>query len=97
MSRILAISALFAVLAAPAAAKPSGKAQPVSWAQPQIKVVVAHGLMAKSTQSFRPNDPLTRGALNALVSGLVPEAPATSSCRPRSTRNLLQGIRPGNG
>jgi hypothetical protein len=90
MSRILAISAVFAVLAAPAAAKPSGKAQPVSWAQPQIKVVVAHGLMAKSIQSFRPNDPLTRGALNALVSGLVPEAPATSSVQAAAPVTIAQ-------
>jgi cell wall-associated NlpC family hydrolase len=90
MSRILAISAVFAVLAAPAAAKPSGKAQPVSWAQPQIKVVVAHGLMAKSIQNFRPNDPLTRGALNALVSGLVPEAPATSSVQASAPVTIAQ-------
>jgi cell wall-associated NlpC family hydrolase len=90
MSRFLAISALFAVLAAPAAAKPSGKAQPVSWAQPQIKVVVAHGLMANSIQSFRPNDPLTRGALNALVSGLVPEAPATSSVQAPTPVTIAQ-------
>jgi cell wall-associated NlpC family hydrolase len=84
MSRILAISAVFAVLAAPAAAKPAGKAQPASWAQPQIKVVVAHGLMARSIQTFRPNDPLTRGALNALVSGLVPQGSPAGSI-PAST------------
>ena len=90
MSRILAISAVFAVLAAPAAAKPSGKAQPVSWAQPQIKVVVAHGLMAKSIQSFRPNDPLTRGALNALVSGLAPEQPTTSSVQASAPVTIAQ-------
>src|SRR3954449_161145 len=90
MSRILAISAFFAVLAAPAAAKPSGKAQPASWAQPQIKVVVAHGLMAKNIQSFRPNDPLTRGALNALVSGLVPEAPPTTSIQASTTVTMAQ-------
>jgi cell wall-associated NlpC family hydrolase len=32
--------------------------------------------MAKSVQTFHPNDPLTRAALNALVTGLVPGAPA---------------------
>lgn len=62
MSRILATTAVFAVLAAPAAAQNQGGAQPVSWAQPQIKVVVSHGLMASSIQTFHPNDPLTRGA-----------------------------------
>src|SRR5207247_1739011 len=65
MSRILATTAVFAVLAAPAAAQNQGGAQPASWAQPQIKLVVSHGLMANSIQTFHPNDPLTRGALAA--------------------------------
>jgi cell wall-associated NlpC family hydrolase len=80
MSRILAIAAVFAVLAAPAAARSQGGAQqPAAWAQAEIKVVVAHGLMAKSVQTFHPNDPLTRGALSALVSGLTAEQPAVSA------------------
>ena len=54
-----------------------------SWADPQIRVVVAHGLMARDVASFRPDSPLTRGALTALVAGLnrspatVVEPPAT--------------------
>jgi cell wall-associated NlpC family hydrolase len=79
MSRILATTAVFAVLAAPAAAQNHGGAQPVSWAQPQIKLVVSHGLMASSIQTFHPNDPLTRGALTALVSGLVSERPTATT------------------
>ena len=79
MSRLLATTAVFAVLAAPAAAQNQGGAQPVSWAQPQIKVVVSHGLMASSIQTFHPNDPLTRGALTALVSGLVSERPTATT------------------
>src|SRR2546430_778635 len=79
MSRILATTAVFAVLAAPAAAQNQGGAQPVSWAQPQIKLVVSHGLMANSIQTFHPNDPLTRGALTALVSGLGSERPTATT------------------
>jgi cell wall-associated NlpC family hydrolase len=79
MSRILATAAVFAVLVAPAGAQSTGRAQPASWAQPEIKVVVAHGLMAKSAQMFRPNDPLTRGALTSLVAGLTSELPAAST------------------
>jgi cell wall-associated NlpC family hydrolase len=78
MSRILATAAFFAVLAAPAAARSHGGAQPAPWAQPEIKLVVAHGLMAKSVQTFHPNDPLTRGALTALVSGLTAGRPTAS-------------------
>jgi cell wall-associated NlpC family hydrolase len=81
MSRILATTAVFAVLAAPAAAHPfatrANKAS--SWAQPEIKLVVSHGLMAKNVQSFRPNDPLTRGALDSLVTGLNPDMSGAST------------------
>src|SRR5436190_16553934 len=79
MSRILAITAVLAVLAAPAAAQSSGRAQPASWAQPEIKLVVARGLMARSVQTFHPSDPLTRGALTSLVAGLSADRPAAST------------------
>jgi cell wall-associated NlpC family hydrolase len=79
MSRILAIAAVFAVLAAPAAAQRNARAAQASWAQREIKLVVSHGLMAKSVQSFRPNNPLTRDALTALVAGLEPDAAAAST------------------
>jgi cell wall-associated NlpC family hydrolase len=46
-----------------------------SWAQPQIRVVVARGLMARSVASFRPNDPLTQGELADLVAGLTEQPP----------------------
>jgi cell wall-associated NlpC family hydrolase len=58
----------------PAAAKP-----PTSWAQAELKAVVAAGLMAKEAAA-RPNDPLTRGELETLSAGLLhiaPVAPAT--------------------
>jgi cell wall-associated NlpC family hydrolase len=79
MSRILAITAVFAVLAAPAAARNQGKAQPANWAQPQIRIVVSHGLMANNIQTFHPNDPLTRGALTMLVAGLTSEHPTATT------------------
>jgi cell wall-associated NlpC family hydrolase len=82
MSRILAIAAALVVSAAPAAAHANGRAQPASWAQSEIKVVVAHGLMAKSVQTFHPNDPLTRGALTTLVSGLALDGPTVSTQSP---------------
>jgi cell wall-associated NlpC family hydrolase len=53
-----------------------------SWAEPEIQFVVAHGLMARNVSNFRPDKPLTKGALNALVAGLgrtpasvTPDAP----------------------
>src|SRR5947199_7577857 len=88
MSRILATAAVFAVLAAPAAAR-SHSGAPTPWAQAEIKVVVAHGLMAKSVQTFHPNDPLTRGALTALVSGLTAE-PATASTHSQAPVTIAQ-------
>ena len=78
MSRILSTVAVFAVLAAPAAARDRGAARPASWAQPEIRIVVGHGLMAKSVQTFRPNDPITRGELTGLVAGLAEEPPTAS-------------------
>jgi cell wall-associated NlpC family hydrolase len=46
------------------------------WADAQIRLVVAHGLMARDVASFRPDDPLTQGALADLVAGLTERAPA---------------------
>ena len=59
----------------PTPAKPPAKSRK-SWADAQIRVVVAHGLMAPDVASFRPDDPLTRGALSALVGGLTGRTPA---------------------
>ena len=56
------------------APKPTPKHR--SWADAQIRVVVSHGLMAPDVASFRPDDPLTRGALADLVAGLIDRAPA---------------------
>jgi cell wall-associated NlpC family hydrolase len=98
MSRLAAVAACCALLAAPCAAAAnqivdSGGAQkkgsvvpPKSWDTAQIRFVVTRGLMAKSVSAFRPNDPLTRGELAALVAALTqqvkvdppdPSAPVT--------------------
>ena len=47
-----------------------------SWADAQIRLVVAHGLMAPDVASFRPDDPLTQDDLADLVAGLTDRAPA---------------------
>jgi hypothetical protein len=78
MSRYaLASVALALVLASPAAAATT------SWAQPQIKVVTAHGLMGGKAAAFRPDDALTSGELSDLAAGLTgktaPTALATST------------------
>jgi hypothetical protein len=62
--RVLVCVALALVFAAPAAAARS-------WAQPQIKVVTAHGLMGGKPSAFRPADPLTQGELADLVTSLT--------------------------
>jgi hypothetical protein len=77
--RVLVCTALALVLASPAAAARS-------WAQPQIVLVTAKGLMGGDPSAFRPDDPLTRGELAELATNLSgkaapvppdPSAPAT--------------------
>src|SRR5436190_20801499 len=75
MSRwVLGFVALALVVASPAAAA-------TSWAQPQIKVVTARGLMGGKGASFRPDDPLTAGELSELIGGLTGRA-APSALNP---------------
>jgi cell wall-associated NlpC family hydrolase len=59
------------------ASKPAPKPAPKhrSWADAQIRLVVSHGLMAPDVAGFRPDDPLTSGALVDLVAGLTGRAP----------------------
>ncbi len=77
-------SLLCCALVALVAAASAGAAKTPSWAQAEIKAVVAAGLMGDDATTFRPNDPLTRGALEQLVSGLTestPVTPATPAAR----------------
>jgi hypothetical protein len=48
-------------------------AQAVSWAQPQIRIAVANGLMGPSVANFRPQGALTRAALGQIVANLTGE------------------------
>src|SRR2546423_4846821 len=56
-----------------AAAKPAP-----SWAQAELKAVVAAGLMAKEAAAH-PNDPVARSELETLTGGLLRLPPATSN------------------
>jgi cell wall-associated NlpC family hydrolase len=96
MSRLLTILACCSVLLAPSAfagqvgdpgrSHTAASTTTASWAQADIRYVVAHGLMAKSVATFRAGDTLTQGELATLVSGLTlqparavadPSAPVT--------------------
>jgi cell wall-associated NlpC family hydrolase len=69
---------LFCAVVAVLVLAPAGAAaRSTSWAQAQIKTVVAAGLMAPDTASFHPDDPLRRGALEELVAGLTESTPVT--------------------
>jgi cell wall-associated NlpC family hydrolase len=69
------VCALVALVLVPASsAKPS-----TSWALPQIKAVVAAGVMGSDVATFHPNDPLTRVALEQLVAGLTRTVPVVTA------------------
>ena len=74
----LALASLLA-FSSTAAGKPAG-----SWAQAEINAVLAAGLMGDDPATFRPNDALTRGALEDLVAALTqvePVPPATPAAK----------------
>jgi len=75
--RRLRLFTVLAFLAAGLATAPAASPAKTnrSWAQPQIRVVVAHGLMARSVASFRPNDLFTQGELSELVATLTRGTP----------------------
>jgi cell wall-associated NlpC family hydrolase len=75
MRRRLLDACLLVVLLTMSPATAAAKPAP-SWAQAELKAVVAAGLMAKEAAA-RPNDPLTRGELETLVAGLVHGEPMT--------------------
>src|SRR3954470_20655156 len=84
MRRPLAAFACLAfVCAGAAAAQP--RATNGSWANQQIRFVVAHGLMAKSVAGFKPDAPLTRGALNQVVAALGRTATGVPADPPSTT------------
>ncbi len=63
---------LIPVLAACALLAPAAQAkQAPSWANAQIKAVVAHGLLADSVAGFRPDEALTQGDLSLALAELA--------------------------
>jgi cell wall-associated NlpC family hydrolase len=69
----------------------SAAGTPTSWAQPQIKVVTARGLMGGDPrpEAFRPDDPLTQGDLAGLVAGLA-EQPLVPPADPAAAVTIAQ-------
>ncbi len=65
LAYVCALVMLLTLSPANAAAKPG-----TSWAQAELKTVVAAGIMAKAAAA-RPDDPLTRGELETIVAGLT--------------------------
>jgi len=60
-----------------------------SWAQSEIRLVVSHGLMARSVARFRASDPLTQGELATLVTGLT-QQPVGPPADPWATVSVAQ-------
>ena len=63
-------AALLALVAALGIAAPA-TAEAASWAQPQIRTVVRDGLMGPSVAAFKPQAPLTRGALARAMTAIT--------------------------
>src|SRR5438034_1930241 len=98
MSRLAFSLACAVALALPFAAPAAGSK---SWADRDIRLVAANGLMGADAATFRPDDVLTSGELADLVAGLTgkpaaasanPEAPATIS---QLDGALVRGLRLG--
>jgi cell wall-associated NlpC family hydrolase len=89
-----AVSLACACLALPVAAPAFPTPEPAaaresaigSWAEPQIRAVVTHGLMGGNLDAFRPDDALTGGELADLVAGLT-EAPTLPPAQPVSAQS----------
>jgi len=69
MRRVMLVCALAGALAAPALGA-SAQAKP-SWAQAQIELVTAKGLLGGDARQFRPDDLVTEGELAAAISGVT--------------------------
>src|SRR5918998_6644916 len=95
------VASVLFILAALAGAPEAGAA---SWAQPQIRTVVAAGLMAPSVSAFRPDDPLTRQELGEILATLTgKQQVVVDPSRPVTLRRLHAalvhafGLRPAAG
>jgi cell wall-associated NlpC family hydrolase len=94
------LACLTVALAAAATATAQSRAMKSSWADREIRFVVAHGLMARDVSTFRPDKPLTKGALASLVAGLgrtpasfTPDAPdATPVTMAQLDARIVKGL-----
>ena len=84
MRRLSTVAAACALLAAPAAAD-AAKPPSRSWAEPEIRLVLARGLMGAKRATFRPDAALTRAELDDLVAGLTRSIPTTPAGAVAST------------
>ena len=82
---LLALLAIVALTAAP----PLAAAAKRSWAQREINLVTAAGVMSATGGSFRPDDTLTQGELAELVSALSGE-PTRDPASPSSRVTIAQ-------
>jgi cell wall-associated NlpC family hydrolase len=62
-----------------------------SWAQAEITLVTGRGLMGGNAAGFRPDAPLTRGAVDDLVAGLM-QAPMAAPRQGSTTHVTLTGL-----
>jgi cell wall-associated NlpC family hydrolase len=99
MRRLALFSCL--LLFATAGVAGAGRSAPASWAAPQIATVVAQGLMAQTTEEFRPDDVLTQSELAVVLASLgVPDVSAPEPDRSVTLRELdarlvtAMGLRP---
>jgi cell wall-associated NlpC family hydrolase len=90
MHRLLITAFACACLVVPAvAAADAGSSSATSWAKPEIRAVVARGLMAADLRSFRPDDALTRGELAELEAGLT-SRPVKATPRPDAAVTIAE-------
>jgi cell wall-associated NlpC family hydrolase len=87
MRRLALCCCMLVILASTCATAEAQRAAP-SWAAPQIATVVSDGLMAPSTDTFRPDDPLTEGAFADILARFDVTLTVTDPARPVSVREL---------
>jgi cell wall-associated NlpC family hydrolase len=87
MGRLVVAAAAACALTVPVSGLAAGRT--ASWAQPQIKLVTAHGLLGGDPADFRPDDALTAGDLTDLVAGLTGK-PAAAPADPAATVTIAQ-------
>jgi cell wall-associated NlpC family hydrolase len=92
MRRPLILAACTLLLATPAAlaTRTQGSVVPPrSWDKAEIRLVVKHGLMARSVAGFRANDVLTQGELATLIADLT-QQPADVPADPAAPVTVTQ-------